>query len=80
MSQTKISRQSQHPSDTSFERTHIDLIREDLGLSNEICIFHFYCQLTKFNIAHVTLDRKQKALVNFFAQAHGLIKKWGFDI
>lgn len=80
VSQTNISRQPQHPGDTPFQRTHIDLIHEELGLSNERYIFHFYCQLTKFNIAYITSDRKQKTLVNCFAQAHGLIKKWGFDI
>lgn len=77
---TKISRQSQYKGKTPFQWTHIDLIHEEPGLSNERYIFHFYCQLTKFNVAYVTLDRKQKTLVNCFAQAHGLIKKWGFDI
>ncbi|KAI0992619.1 hypothetical protein K3495_g15566, partial [Podosphaera aphanis] len=80
ISHTKISRQPQYKGETPFQWTHIDLIHEELGLSNERYIFHFYCQLTKFNVAYVTLDRKQKTLVKCFAQAHGLIKKWGFDI
>ncbi|KAI6249195.1 hypothetical protein HI914_02554 [Erysiphe necator] len=64
--------------ETPFQWTHINLIHEEPGLSNERYIFHFYCQLTKFNIAYVTSDRKQKTLVNCFAQAHDLINKWGF--
>ncbi|POS85233.1 hypothetical protein EPUL_003422 [Erysiphe pulchra] len=35
VSQTNKSRQPQHPGDTPFQRTHIDLIHEELGLSNE---------------------------------------------
>lgn len=42
--------------------------------------FHFYCQKSKFNLAYVNIDRVQKTLVNIFAQAHDLIKKWGLDI
>ncbi|KAI6245664.1 hypothetical protein HI914_06302, partial [Erysiphe necator] len=74
VSHTKISRQLQYKGETPFQWTQIDLIHGEPGFSNERCIFHFYCQLTKFNIAYVTSDRKQKTL------AHGLINKWGFDI
>ena len=80
ISHTKISRQKQHTGETPFQWTHIDLIHEEMGLSGERYIFHFYCQLTKFNIAFVTVDRKQKTLVNCFMQAHNMIRKWGYDI
>lgn len=67
VSHTKISRQLQYKGETPFQWTQIDLIHGEPGFSNERCIFHFYCQLTKFNIAYVTSDRKQKTLVNCFA-------------
>ena len=77
---TRISRQLQYKGITPFQLTHIDLIHQEPGLSNERYIFHFYCQKTKFNLAYVTTDRTQKTLLGCFTQAHGMIKKWGFDI
>ncbi|RKF82064.1 hypothetical protein GcM1_175014 [Golovinomyces cichoracearum] len=80
VSHTHISRQPQYAGDRPFQRAHIDLIHEEPGLSNERYVFHFYCQKLKFNLAYVINDRKQKTLVSCFAQAHGMIKKWGYDI
>ncbi|RKF76519.1 hypothetical protein GcM1_226027 [Golovinomyces cichoracearum] len=70
----------QYAGDRPFQRVHIDLIHEEPGLSNKRYVFHFYCQKSKFNLAYVINDRKQKILVSCFTQAHGMIKKWSYDI
>ncbi|RKF79959.1 hypothetical protein GcM1_198042 [Golovinomyces cichoracearum] len=70
----------QYAGDRLFQWVHIDLIHEEPGLSNKRHVFHFYCQKSKFNLAYVINDHKQKILVSCFAQAHGMIKKWSYDI